>query len=444
MVWATSEFGLVELADRHSRASMIMPQKKNPYALAFVRGVAGTMIGRLAGDGRRRLHARRRRSTTASSPTARCRARSTRRRRRPGSWPACSTGSRSNAELMARRAMDGHAQATDLAEVIMGERGAELPRRAPRGRAWPCASPSSGGRPLREVGPGLIDEAARDVLGRPLDLDPAGLVAGAVDPARVVASRTGRGGAAPASVRRMIEECRGALGRRPRRGATSAQDRLEAAETRLARARGRAVPRPARRRDETDTDRRTETMLVRDFLTLPPRSKKPRESGLTHVLDKGLGLRQIEDLLASSSDYVDIVKLGWGTGLRHAGPPRQGQALPGGAHPRVLRRHAARAGDPPGPLRRVPRDGARPSASATSSSPPASSSCRSRRRSTTSASSRRTSSSSPRSAPRTRRRCCPPTSGSSTSRPSSRPARGRSSARRARAAPSASSTPTAA
>ena len=55
-------------------------------------------------------------------------------------------------------------------------------------------------------------------------------------------------------------------------------------------------------------------MFTRDFLTLPPRAKKPRESGLTLVLDKGLGVRQIEDLLASSSDYVDVVKMGWGTG----------------------------------------------------------------------------------------------------------------------------------
>jgi phosphosulfolactate synthase len=55
-------------------------------------------------------------------------------------------------------------------------------------------------------------------------------------------------------------------------------------------------------------------MLVKDFLTLPPRSKKPRDAGLTLVLDKGIGLRQVEDLLASASDYVDLVKLGWGTG----------------------------------------------------------------------------------------------------------------------------------
>jgi phosphosulfolactate synthase len=55
-------------------------------------------------------------------------------------------------------------------------------------------------------------------------------------------------------------------------------------------------------------------MLVKEFLTLPPRSPKPREAGISLVLDKGTGLREIEDLLASASDYIDIVKLGWGTG----------------------------------------------------------------------------------------------------------------------------------
>src|SRR5438552_4670483 len=48
-VWVTSEFDLIELSERHVRGSMVMPQKKNPYALAFLRGVASSMIGRLAG-----------------------------------------------------------------------------------------------------------------------------------------------------------------------------------------------------------------------------------------------------------------------------------------------------------------------------------------------------------------------------------------------------------
>src|SRR5918912_2503994 len=38
-----------------------------------------------------------------------------------------------------------------------------------------------------------------------------------------------------------------------------------------------------------------------------------RDGGLTHVLDKGLGARTWEDLLETSGDYIDIVKLGWGT-----------------------------------------------------------------------------------------------------------------------------------
>ncbi|MDQ3822904.1 MAG: phosphosulfolactate synthase [Actinomycetota bacterium] len=40
---------------------------------------------------------------------------------------------------------------------------------------------------------------------------------------------------------------------------------------------------------------------------------EPRNGGLTHVIDKGLGPRAWEDVLETAGDYVDIVKLGWGT-----------------------------------------------------------------------------------------------------------------------------------
>jgi phosphosulfolactate synthase len=49
------------------------------------------------------------------------------------------------------------------------------------------------------------------------------------------------------------------------------------------------------------------------FLDVPARSPKPRSQGLTHVIDKGLNLRDIEGLFDTAGDYVDIVKLGWGT-----------------------------------------------------------------------------------------------------------------------------------
>jgi phosphosulfolactate synthase len=52
-----------------------------------------------------------------------------------------------------------------------------------------------------------------------------------------------------------------------------------------------------------------------DFLTLPERTSKPRDSGLTHVLDKGYSLEQVRQFMEVARDYVDIVKLGWGTAV---------------------------------------------------------------------------------------------------------------------------------
>jgi phosphosulfolactate synthase len=49
------------------------------------------------------------------------------------------------------------------------------------------------------------------------------------------------------------------------------------------------------------------------FLDVPTREGKPRDRGLTHVMDKGLNLREIEGLFDTAGEYVDIVKLGWGT-----------------------------------------------------------------------------------------------------------------------------------
>src|SRR5215471_19019275 len=50
-----------------------------------------------------------------------------------------------------------------------------------------------------------------------------------------------------------------------------------------------------------------------DFLDMSARPANPRESRLTHVLDKGLGPRAWEDVLDTAGAYISIVKLGWGT-----------------------------------------------------------------------------------------------------------------------------------
>ncbi len=46
---------------------------------------------------------------------------------------------------------------------------------------------------------------------------------------------------------------------------------------------------------------------------LPERTKKPRQSGYTMAMDKGLSVREAEDFVSIASEHVDIVKLGWGT-----------------------------------------------------------------------------------------------------------------------------------
>jgi phosphosulfolactate synthase len=46
---------------------------------------------------------------------------------------------------------------------------------------------------------------------------------------------------------------------------------------------------------------------------VPERTVQPRNEGLTMVMDKGLSIRETEDMLSISSNYIDIVKLGWAT-----------------------------------------------------------------------------------------------------------------------------------
>ncbi len=52
-----------------------------------------------------------------------------------------------------------------------------------------------------------------------------------------------------------------------------------------------------------------------DLPYIPERTKKPRESGLTMMMDKGLSIREAEDFASSSADFTDLVKFGFGTAL---------------------------------------------------------------------------------------------------------------------------------
>src|SRR5436190_17830088 len=124
-IFATAEFDLVELAEGHARASVIMPQKKNPYSLAYVRGATNELIGMLASvaalgrtpsgqvDNRVFIYGDVPRALEAATGVATL-------------MSGVITGLSFNAPVAAARLANGFAMATDLAETITLETGLDF------------------------------------------------------------------------------------------------------------------------------------------------------------------------------------------------------------------------------------------------------------------------------------------------------------------------------
>lgn len=202
-IWASNEFDYVVLDDAYTRASVLMPQKRNPYALSIIRGSAGTLIGRVSGL-----------LAVSKTPSAR----SDNMIFSYGEVPRAvdlairatrlTTGVvrtlRVNPDRMWAALEAGFAQATDVAELVMQIGGIDY-RSAYHivGRAVREASR----RGLRgvDLDSAMLDAVAQGVIGRPLGISDSSL-SEVLDPRRVVRSRTARGGAAPAEVARMSAE----------------------------------------------------------------------------------------------------------------------------------------------------------------------------------------------------------------------------------------------
>ncbi|MFC2136600.1 phosphosulfolactate synthase [Bacteroidota bacterium] len=56
-------------------------------------------------------------------------------------------------------------------------------------------------------------------------------------------------------------------------------------------------------------------MLNYQLPDIPDRPEKPRDYGITMMMDKGLSLIEVESIISSSSDLIDVVKFGFGTSL---------------------------------------------------------------------------------------------------------------------------------
>jgi len=215
-----------------------MPQKKNPYALIFVRGAAARLVGRVAAAGSLA-------KTASGQPDPRIFAQDD----VPDSLDLAEqsaallaevlSGIRFDAGRLEAAAQRGYLAGNDLAETIMYAR--ELPfGEAHRIVGAAVRRALQAGRDRDGIDAAALDAAAVEVTGKPLGLSDSD-VRLALDPLAAVARRTGIGGAAPAAVRHLIAERRRALGRQ-RRWIAGRRGAIEEAESALvARARDAAV-----------------------------------------------------------------------------------------------------------------------------------------------------------------------------------------------------------
>lgn len=202
-IWSSSEFDFVTFGEGFTRASVLMPQKRNPYALAMIRGSAGVMAGKAAG-----LLALQKGPSARSDkmifayvevPVAVDLASRMLRLTR-----AMVASLEFNEERM-RAALDrGFTQATDLADHVMATCSLDY-RSAYRIVGAAVQRVAAEGRRGLDVTAEDLDRAALECRGRTLRLDPDAL-ARVLDPAAIVASRAGTGGAAAAPAQAMVDD----------------------------------------------------------------------------------------------------------------------------------------------------------------------------------------------------------------------------------------------
>lgn len=223
MFFAATDVSLVRLADRHVRASKVMPQKRNPFALAYVRSVANQCMGIQS-------------SITAAgrTPSGQMDNRLGPYRQVPEALDAATGAAKLVAEIVdalevdvatARAAVEqGYALATDLAEGIVTHAGVDF-RTAHRIAAALVRHLAKDGRPLTTLRP----EELNAELPPECPHIPEETLATLLSPESALAARNQPGCAAGTAFEAMIEEAAEALSRGDA-WASSAKARIDEAD----------------------------------------------------------------------------------------------------------------------------------------------------------------------------------------------------------------------
>lgn len=204
-IWDSQEFDFVDLAGPYTRSSVLMPHKRNPYALSIVRGAAGILIGRLCGF-----------LAVVKTPSARTDNLIFAYGEVPRALELAQKVTRLMTGVVATLAvhpdrmweslLSGFSQATDLAEFVMQSCGVDYRSAYVVVGAAVQRAARAGLRGI-DLNGEMLDAAAQERIGRTLGLAGCDL-SQVLDPKAIVATRVSMGGAAPHLVVSMAGECR--------------------------------------------------------------------------------------------------------------------------------------------------------------------------------------------------------------------------------------------
>lgn len=231
-VWSTPEFGLITFPDRVASTSSIMPQKKNPAVLEYLRGKSGHIIGLLttaliAVKGTHFTH-----NGDSSRESMRSFYEATHETRRCLSlFELVINSAEPRAHAMLQHARGDFSAATDLADGLVAEAGLSF-RDAHHVVGGLVRLALDAGVGASGLTPAMLDRAAVDVVGRAIEWSEEKLHA-YLDPVQNVATRL-RGGPAPEevalSIRNQLSHLETSLetARVAREGAEAARQQMKA------------------------------------------------------------------------------------------------------------------------------------------------------------------------------------------------------------------------
>jgi len=198
-VWSTHEFSLIDFPDSVAATSSIMPQKKNPTVLEYLKGRSGHIVGLLMG------------ASVSIKGTNFSHTGDGNREGTRGFWEAAEESLRCikllnlvlrtatpNAELAVKRAGEDFSTATGLADLIVREADLSF-REAHHVVGGAVRMAMDAGLPAHRIDTEMVDACALEQLGHKLNLC-ADKVRDCLDPTANVQGRSSAGGPSLASL----------------------------------------------------------------------------------------------------------------------------------------------------------------------------------------------------------------------------------------------------